>query len=166
MTAVTLTNWVVRRPPWLRLFQGATIAGAVLAVVLSLRATLYDNTVAQGVLVLALALLAVRAFLPGLSRRRVSAVQPESLERIAASHWRITFEGGKHIDGHLRRAWRGWAWTTLWIQPHGQSGKITELTVWRATVSDVAWHQLRMWTVWELSMARPNRLRRRSIEPF
>lgn len=166
MRTVALSTWVVRPPRWLSLFQNLMIVSAALATAVSFRSALSDSVAASGEVVVSLALLGVILMVITLKRRiDAKARKPRSVERAAASHWRVIFDDGSYVDGSLRHAWRGWAWLTLRIQSPGSRNDL-EFTVWRATVSAAAWHQLQVWTAWELAMIRSGRSRRNSVEPF
>jgi len=75
------------------------------------------------------------------------------LHRPAMGHWQV-HAGTKVSDGSLQHVWYGWGWITLRIRVFGQPDLIT-VTVWRANVSPVAWHNLRVWVACELAMVTP-----------
>lgn len=165
MSAVALTNWAVQPPRSLLLFQSVMVSSTMLAIAVSFRPMLSDSIAAAGLAVVSLVLF-VLLFTKALKRRAsIKVAKPRSLERLAASHWRIIFDDGTCVDGNLCHAWRGWAWVTLKLKPHDQHRGL-QLTVWRATVSAAAWHQLQVWTAWELAMSRPRHSRRSSVESF
>lgn len=160
-----LMSWVVRPPRWVSLFQVLMIVSATLATATSFWPVLAENVAGSAAAIVIAALLgvilfAVRKKLPGTHIRK-----PRSVERVAASHWRVVFHDGSSTNGRLCHAWRGWAWHTLRIQSP-DSHNALEFTVWRATVSAVSWHQLQVWTAWELAMTRPGQPRRHNVEPF
>lgn len=165
MIAVAPAIWAVRPPRWVPVFQGVMVAGAILAASAAFWSVLHDSVMARGMVALALVFLGVGGMVQHKRRCRSNARKPVSLQRLAPSHWRVIFTDGGVVDGRLCKVWRGWAWVTLKIQPHGQHKGLT-LTVWRATVPGSAWHQLQAWATWELAMSRPDHSRRPRVEPF
>lgn len=79
---------------------------------------------------------------------------PHTLLRMADGHWRVAGNSAT-MDGSLDHVWYGWGWITLRIRGYARADSIT-VTVWRRCNSESSWHQLRLWTAWELAMATPS----------
>lgn len=151
MSATTPMNWSVR--PWrrARLFRSLLIVCAGLAVGYSCWPLLDGQPLAQALTVLIVLLVFARAYAPDPRSGFAHDSGRHCLSRIAAGHWRITTAPDLIVDGSLHHVWRGWGWMTLRIRPFDGSRSLTH-TVWRAHVSDADWHQLRVWTAWEIAM--------------
>lgn len=124
-----------------------------MAVVFSLWSFTGDSPVAHALAAGVIVLSAVRLCISNKAQAADRNNDIRSLRRLATSHWRIGFDH-QVCDGWLRRVWYGWGWVTLSIQPYAQAKPIT-ITIWRVNVSSAAWHQLRVWTAWELAMIEP-----------
>lgn len=150
---ISLMNWPVRQPCGACLFKNLMVVCAVLVALHAIWPLIHGNLVAYG-LVAAILILAAALFFASDKRRRAFKRKPAHLiSRVAGGHWRIAFSDHV-VDGSLQHAWYGWGWVTLRIQPYTPVNAIT-VTVWRVYVSAEAWHQLRVWSAWDLAMVTP-----------
>lgn len=146
-------SWPVLQPRWTRLCKALLSLCAVMAVLALIVPLINGYLMAYGLVAVILLLMIARFFAPNTSGGTTRKLSVSSLSRVASSHWRITCPD--HVtDGSLQHVWYGLGWITLRIQPYAQAGAIT-LTVWRTDVSAQAWHQLRVWSAWELAMVTP-----------
>lgn len=146
--------WTVRSPRWVYLFGDLMLAAGAMACVLSLWPVMHEQWLARGLLVLILALVSSKIIISRRKRDVMRAGQVCSIRRLAKNDWHITFADGRILAGSLCRAWKGWGWVTVKIRSHDSSRPCEcTVTLWRGTVSAVAWHRLQVWTTWELGMA-------------
>lgn len=146
-------NWSARPLRRARLFKSLLSVGAALALAYSCWPLLYGQPLGHALLVVILALIALREH--GNYKQSASSINngDDRLSRIAPGHWQVSM-GGQVADGSLQHVWNGWGWITLRVQLFGRPDSVS-VTVWRARVSDTQWHQLRVWTHWELAMLTP-----------
>lgn len=150
MNATTHVNWSARPLRRARLIRNLLVASAVLAVGYSCWPWVAGQFRAQGLLVFILLLVFVRAYVSKSQADSARHRDPHCLSRIAAGHWRMTM-ADRTFDGSLQHAWHGWGWITLKICPFDRS-RSQSIIVWRTHLSDADWHQLRVWTAWEVAM--------------
>lgn len=146
-------NWSAQRPRWATLLNVMLGVCAAMVALTMLWPLISGNVMAYTLVAGILILVASRLFMTNASRDAARNKNIRSLSRIACSHWRVHFHDHA-AEGRLQHVWYGWGWITLRIQPYAQVGAIT-LTVWRVNVSAQAWHQLRVWSAWELTMVTP-----------
>ena len=94
-------NWSARPLRRARLFKSLLGVGAGLALAYSCWPLLYGQPLAQGVLVIILALIALREH--GYYKHSASSINNDDdrLSRIAPGHWRVS-TGGQVADGSLQ----------------------------------------------------------------
>lgn len=144
-------NWSARPLRRARLFKSLLVVGAGVAVGVSCWPVLDGQPLAQALTVLIVLLFFVRTHARNTRPDRARGPDRHCISRLAAGHWRITAAPDLIVDGSLHHVWQGWGWMTLRIRPFDGSRPLTH-TVWSAHVPDADWHQLRVWTAWEIGM--------------
>lgn len=152
-TTISLMNWPVRQPRGACLFKNLMFICAVLVALHAIWPLIHGNPVGYGLVAGILILAVVQFFTPDTSGRAFKRKSAHLISRVAGGHWRIACSDHV-VDGSLQHAWYGWGWITLRIQPYTPVKTIT-VTVWRVSISAEDWHQLRVWSDWDLAMVTP-----------